>query len=243
MSIKLIICEERQEVAKRAAEIFADAIRKKPDIVLGLATGSTPVGLYEELIRMHKEEGLDFSQVSSFNLDEYLGLSSEHPQSYRYFMDTQLFNHINIDKSNTHVPDGLAKDLEAHCKEYEEAIKKAGGIDIQLLGIGANGHIAFNEPGSGKDSRTRVIDLNERTIKDNSRFFNSMDEVPKKAITMGVATISEAKKIVLLATGENKKEAVAKAFGGAISSKVPASLLQVHPDCTFILDREAASNL
>jgi glucosamine-6-phosphate deaminase len=165
--VKLIICQDKQEVAKEAANIFAKAVREKPDIVLGLATGGTPVGMYKELIRMHREEGLDFGGVTSFNLDEYLGLAGDHPQSYRYFMDTNLFNHININRSNTHVPDGKPQDLGLSCRKYEEAIREAGGIDLQLLGIGGNGHIAFNEPGSGSDSRTRAIDLTEKTIKDN----------------------------------------------------------------------------
>ncbi len=241
--IKFIICEDKEEVAREAAKIFAKAIREKPDIILGLATGSTPIGLYKELICLKKEEGLDFSQVSSFNLDEYLGLSGDHPQSYRYFMNSNLFNHINIKKSNTHVPDGKAKDPKDSCQKYEEAIKQAGGIDLQLLGIGGNGHIAFNEPGSEPDSRTRVVDLTERTIKDNARFFEDESQVPKKAITMGIGTILETKKIVLLAAGSNKKDAVAKSIKGSINSDVPTSFLQNHPDCTFITDREAASSL
>jgi len=241
--VKLIICQDKQGVAKEAANIFAKAIREKPDIVLGLATGGTPVGMYKELIRMNEAEGLDFSKVTSFNLDEYLGLSGDHPQSYRYFMDANLFNHININKSNTHVPDGKAQDLSLGCQKYEEAIKQAGGIDLQLLGIGSNGHIAFNEPGSGADSRTRVIDLTERTIKDNARFFEDESQVPRKAITMGIGSILEAKKIILLATGISKKEAVVKSVKGPLVSDVPASFLQNHPDCVFVIDQEAASGL
>lgn len=241
--IKFIICEDKEEVAKEAAKIFAKAIREKPDIVLGLATGGTPLGLYKELIRMQKDDGLGFSRVGSFNLDEYLGLSGDHPQSYRYFMNTNLFNHIDINKSNTHVPDGKAKDTLDSCRKYEENIKQAGGIDLQLLGIGGNGHIAFNEPGSESDSRTRVVDLTEKTIKDNARFFEDESQVPKKAVTMGIGTILETKKIVLLATGSNKKDAVVKSVKGSVSPDVPASFLQNHPDCTFITDREAASSL
>ena len=230
-------------MAKEGAKIFAKAIREKPDTVLGLATGGTPVGLYKELIRMQKDDGLDFSRVRSFNLDEYLGLSGDHPQSYRYFMNTNLFNHIDINKANTHVPDGKAEDTLDSYRKYEEDIKQAGGIDLQLLGIGGNGHIAFNEPGSRSDSRTRVVDLTEKTIKDNARFFEDESQVPKKAVTMGIGTILETKKIVLLATGSSKIDALVKTVKGSVSSDVPASFLQNHPDCTFITDKEAASSL
>lgn len=241
--IKVIICQDSQEVAKVGAEIFAAAISKKPDIVLGLATGGTPVGMYKELIRMHKEQKLDFNRVKSFNLDEYAGLSGEHDQSYRYFMNHNLFNHININKANTRVPDGKAKDFKASCQQYEEAIKASGGVDLQLLGIGSNGHIAFNEPGSAQDSRTRIVDLKESTIKDNARFFKDESEVPRQAVTMGIGTILEAKRIVLLATGGNKKDALVKSVKGPLSDKVPVSFLQKHPNCTFIVDREAAAGL
>ena len=241
--IKVIVCEDRQEVARVAADIFAQDIRKKPGTVLGLATGGTPVDMYQLLIRMHKEKGLDFSRVASFNLDEYLGLSGDHPQSYCYFMNENLFNHININKLNTRVPDGKAKDLQVSCQKYENDIKTVGGIDLQLLGIGSNGHIAFNEPGSPGNSRTRVVDLTERTIKDNARFFQDESEVPTQAVTMGIGTILEAKKIVLLATGKNKAEAVAKAIKGSVDVKVPASFLQNHPDCTFIIDKDSAAGL
>jgi len=241
--IKVIVCEDRQEIARVAADIFSQDIRKKPGTVLGLATGGTPVDMYQLLIRMHKEKGLDFSRVASFNLDEYLGLSADHPQSYRYFMNENLFNHININKLNTRVPDGKAKDLQVSCQKYENDIKAVGGIDLQLLGIGSNGHIAFNEPGSPGNSRTRVVDLTERTIKDNARFFQDESEVPTQAVTMGIGTILEAKKIVLLATGKNKAEAVARAIKGSVDVKVPASFLQNHPDCTFIIDKDSAAGL
>jgi glucosamine-6-phosphate deaminase len=241
--IKVIFCQDKAEVAQEAAAIFAQQIREKPGTVLGLATGGTPLDLYQQLIRMHKEEGLDFSRASSFNLDEYVGLSGEHPQSYRYFMNENLFNHININKLNTRVPDGQTRDSQVSCQKYEEAIRAAVGIDLQLLGIGSNGHIAFNEPGSPGDSRTRAVGLTERTIKDNARFFQNESEVPKKAITMGIGTILEARKIVLLATGKNKAEAVAQAIKDKVSTQVPASFLQNHPDCTFIVDKEAAAGL
>jgi len=243
MPIKVIITRDYDEMSRLAAKMIADAIKAKPNIVLGLATGGTPEGCYKELVRMHKEEGLDFSQVVTFNLDEYVGLPPDHPQSYHYYMDVHLFNHVNIKRENIHIPDGMAKDLEKHCQEYEEMIKKAGGIDLQLLGIGRNGHIGFNEPGSPFDSRTRVVELTETTRRDNARFFKSIDEVPTHAVTMGLATIMEAKKIILLASGENKADAIAKAVEGPKTTMVPASILQDHPDCTFIIDKEAASKL
>ncbi len=241
--IKLIICKDKSEVAKKSADIFADEIRNNPSMVLGLATGSTPIDMYKELIRLHKKEGLDFSKVVSFNLDEYLGLAPDHNQSYRYFMDNTFFNHINIKKSNTYVLNGLSKNPEEECKKFENAIKKSGGIDLQLLGIGANGHIAFNEPGSSLNSRTRIVDLTQKTINDNSRFFEKKSDVPCQALTMGIASILESKKIVLLATGEGKSTAVKKALNGPVTSKVPASYLQNHIDCTFIIDKAAALKL
>lgn len=239
----LVVCDTPEEAARRVAERIAEAIRSQPDIVLGLATGGTPVGVYRELIRMHREESLDFSQVTSFNLDEYVGLGPEHPQSYRSFMQQQLFDHVNIEPSRTHVPDGLAADVEAHARAYEAEIEAAGGIDLQLLGIGDNGHIAFNEPGSPPDSRTRRVDLTEETIQANSRFFSSIDEVPRHAITMGIGTILEAKRIVLMATGERKAEAVARAVEGPTDPESPASQLQRADDVTFVLDKAAASDL
>jgi len=239
-TIKLIICDDLKNTAKHGAKIFAEAIRKKSDLVLGLATGGTPVELYKELIRMNKEGALSFRQVNSFNLDEYLGLAGDHPQSYRYFMNKNLFDHIDIEKSNTHVPDGTSENPDISCKQYEESIKEANGIDLQLLGIGSNGHIAFNEPGSSLTSRTRVVDLKENTINDNARFFSNKSEVPKKAVTMGIGTILEAKKIVLIATGANKKDAVSKSLNGKPNPNIPASFLQNHPDCTFIIDNEAS---
>jgi len=242
-NIKVIICKDKQEAAQEGAKIFAKEIKTKPGVVLGLATGGTPVDMYKELIRMHKEGGLDFSHALSFNLDEYVGLLGSHPQSYRYFMDDNLFNHINIDKTKTHVPKGISQDIPASCQEYEKSIKEKGGVDLQLLGIGSNGHIAFNEPGSPSDSRTREIDLTEKTIKDNARFFENEAEVPRKAVTMGIATILEAKKIVLLATGNNKAEVVAKAIKSPATIDIPASFLQNHPDCVFVVDEEAANGL
>ena len=241
--MRVIIRKTYEEMSKEAALLIKDRMMKKKDIVLGLATGSTPLGLYKELIRMHKEEGLSFKNVKTFNLDEYYGLEPTHPQSYRYFMDTNLFNHIDIEKSNTYVPDGKAEDVEKYCQWYEEQIKKAGGIDLQVLGIGRDGHIGFNEPGSSFYSRTRLVALDEQTIKDNSRFFKSIDEVPRFAITMGVGTILEAKEIILLANGKNKAKPVAQFIEGPITSLVPATALQLHPKVTVFLDEEAASEL
>jgi len=243
--MRVIITKNYDEMSKEAAKIVVDLIRKKPKCVLGLATGSTPVGLYKELVRMHKEEGLDFSKVVTFNLDEYYGLSPDHPQSYRYFMDVNLFNGINIKKENTHVPNGKVpvEKIEEYCKNYEEMIKKAGGIDLQVLGIGGDGHIGFNEPGSPIFSRTRLVALDEQTIKDNSRFFEKIEDVPRFALTMGVGTILEAKEIIFLASGEKKAEVVAKAIEGPITSQITASALQLHPRVTVILDEAAASKL
>lgn len=243
MPVKVSVAKDYGEMSKRAARLIADSIRDKPNIVLGLASGGTPVGCYRELIRMHREEGLDFSKVTSFNLDEYIGLAPTHPQSYRYFMDENLFRHVNIKMKNTHVPDGLSDDHEKTCNEFEEAIKKAGGIDLQLLGIGSDGHIAFNEPGSPFNSRTTVVSLSERTRKDNARFFKSIDEVPRQAVSMGMETIMEAREIILLASGEGKADAVAKSIEGPVTTEVPASVLQRHPNCTFITDEASASKL
>jgi len=241
--MRVIIRPTYEEMSKEAALLVKDRMMKKRDFVLGLATGSTPLGLYKELIRMHKEEGLSFKNVKTFNLDEYYGLEPTHPQSYRYFMDTNLFNHIDIEKANTHVPDGKAEDVEKFCQWYEEEIKKAGGIDLQVLGIGGDGHIGFNEPGSSFNSRTRLVALDEQTIKDNSRFFEKIEDVPRFAITMGVGTILEAREIILLANGKKKARPVAQFIEGPITSLVTASALQLHPKVTVFLDEEAASEL
>lgn len=241
--MRVIITKDYNEMSRKAAKIIAEQIRRKPNSVLGLATGSTPLGAYKELIRIHKEEDLDFSKIITFNLDEYYGLAPTHPQSYHYFMFENLFNHININPKNVHIPDGLAKDVEAFCEQYEAEIKKVGGIDLQLLGIGRDGHIAFNEPGSPLMGRTRQVALAEETIKDNARFFKSEEEVPRLAITMGCGTIMEAKKLILLANGEGKADAVAATIEGPITSQITASILQMHPNVTIIIDEAAASKL
>lgn len=239
----LRITDSYDEMSKEAATIVADRVRRKPTLVLGLATGSTPLGLYKELIRMHKEEGLSFAKVTTFNLDEYVGLPPTHDQSYYYFMWENLFKHIDIDPRNIHVPDGMASDVEAYCEWYDNEIKKRAGVDLQILGIGANGHIAFNEPGSSLGSRTRIKTLTEQTIRDNARFFKTMDEVPRLAITMGIGTIMEAKELILLAHKANKAEAIAAAAEGPITAMVPASIIQMHRKAYVIVDKEAASKI
>lgn len=241
--MRLIIAKNYEELSKKAAEIIVEVINKKPNAVLGLATGSSPVGLYKEMIKMNKNGEIDFSKVTTVNLDEYLGLSGEHPQSYRYFMNEKLFNYINIDKYNTHVPNGLANDAEEENRRYDEKIKELGGTDIQLLGVGSNGHIAFNEPANELVFGTHLTDLTNETIEANSRFFNSKDEVPTKAFTMGLGGIMKAKKILVIASGENKAEAVKGMLKGNITTLLPASILQLHHDVTVIIDEAAAKLL
>ena len=241
--MEIIITETYDEMSKLAADILERQLLKKPNSVLGLATGSTPVGLYQDLVRRHREEGLDFSKVITFNLDEYLDLSPSHDQSYRYFMDHHLFQHINVDPKNIHVPYGHAEDVEEFCAWYENEMERAGGIDLQVLGIGGDGHIAFNEPGSSLGSRTRLKTLTRQTIEDNARFFDNKDEVPRFAITMGVGTIMEAKSIVLVANGKKKADIVAEAIEGPVTAQVSASVLQMHEEVTVLLDAEAGSKL
>ena len=242
MPIQVKICDTPDDVARAAASEIAALIRQRPDAVLGLATGSTPVRAYAELVRMNRE-GLSFSRLTTFNLDEYWGLDGTHPQSYRYFMNHTFFAGTDIQLWNTHVPNGMAVDAYLECEAFETKIRACGGVDLWLLGIGRNGHIAFNEPGSGSDSRTRLVDLTESTIVANSRFFERIEDVPKQALTAGIATICEAKRILLLATGKDKARAIARAVQDAQHPACPASFLQTHSDCTFILDREAASEI
>ncbi len=241
--MRVIVVKSPEEMGKEAGAIIAGGMSAKPHYVLGLATGSTPIPLYRELIRLHKEEDLDFSTTVSFNLDEYIGLPVTHEQSYRCFMDHELFNHVNIVKANTHVPDGMSDDVDTHCLVYEAMIEDVGGIDCQVLGIGRNGHIGFNEPGSSLASRTRAVDLTDDTIQANARFFATADEVPKRAISMGIGTILEAEKILMLATGGGKANAVAAALEGPVSVKCPASALQLHPDVTYVITEDAAAGL
>jgi len=253
--MNVVIRDTYDEMSKYAAKIIASLVRQKPNCVLGLATGATPIGTYRELVRMHKEEGLDFSEVKTFNLDEYLGIGIdlskpyEQDQSYARFMYEELFKHINIKKENIHIPDGRTKDPVEFCKNYEEEIRKAGGIDLQLLGIGRDGHWAFNEPGSSLGSRTRVEALTKQTLDDNYESFYkkagiSRDQMPHYAITMGIGTILEAKKLLMLANGKKKAAVVAKALEGPVTSQVTASAIQLfRGEAIVVLDKEAASEL
>ena len=232
--MKFLKFKTYDELSTAAANIIASQIILKENSVLGLATGSSPVGTYKKLIEKCEKGELDFSTVTSVNLDEYIGLDGSNDQSYRYFMNTNLFNHVNIDKEKTFVPGGCAEDLAAEGAAYDKLIEDLGGIDLQLLGIGLDGHIGFNEPDSVFTKETHVVDLHESTIKANARFFANEDEVPKKAITMGMGAIMKAKKVLLVANGENKWDILEKAFFGPITPEVPASILQLHPDVTVI---------
>jgi glucosamine-6-phosphate deaminase len=241
--MEVSISKTYEELSREAAQFVADLLNTKPNAVLGLATGSTPLGLYRELVRMHKEEGLDFSQVTTFNLDEYVGLQANHDQSYHYFMHENLFKHINIPKDRIHIPSGTTKNYKAFCQWYEDRIKQCGGIDLQILGIGSDGHIAFNEPGSSLASRTRLKTLAHQTIQDNARFFKKMEDVPIYAITMGVGTILEARRLVVVANGDKKADAVAKMIEGPVTSMITATAVQLHPDVSVFIDEPAASKL
>ena len=241
--MEVIIQPDSRRGAELGASIIENLIRTKPNAVLGLATGSTPVALYCELIRTHREHGLDFSQVTTFNLDEYVGLHPEHPASYHRFMAESFFDHVNVNPHRIHIPDGMTKDIPAYCTAYEAAIAQAGGIDLQLLGIGHDGHIGFNEPSSSLGSRTRIKTLTENTVAANQRFFSSAQKVPLHVITMGVGTIMEARTCMLLAFGEGKAEAVSAMVEGPITAMCPASVLQLHPQAILIVDEAAASLL
>ena len=241
--MRVIIVKDMEELGKVGACIVSSAMKDKNHCVLGLATGTTPITLYQELIRMHKEEGLDFSTTITFNLDEYVGLEPTHEQSYRYFMNSQFFDHVNINKKNTHVPDGMAEDIDQLCEEYEEMMDDVGGVDCQLLGIGSNGHIGFSEPGTSLSSRTHRARLTESTISDNSRLFEKREDVPTEAITMGIGTVLDADGVLLIANGANKADALAAAIEGPITASVPASALQLHPNVTFVVTEDAATKL
>ena len=240
----VILKRDNEEVNEQAAHLIAGAIKKKPALTLGLATGNTMVGLYKHLARLHQAGSLDFSKVTTFNLDEYLGLPAAHPQSFNHFMQTNFFRHVNVPPRNIHIPDGSVRsDYDAYCDSYEQSIRTAGGIDLQLLGIGRNGHIGFNEPTSSLASRTRLKVLSRETLDDNAKFFAPGEDSPRCAITMGIGTILEARKVLLLATGASKAAAVAKSIEGPITCAVSASALQLHPDVTFLLDEPAAAQL
>jgi glucosamine-6-phosphate deaminase len=240
----VILKRGADDVSRQAAKLVASAMRRKPSLVLGLATGSTMVGVYQHLVRLHQESGLDFSQVLTFNLDEYLGLPSTHAQSFHYYMQEHFFAHVNVAPRSIHIPDGTIRgNYDQYCVSYEEAIRAAGGIDIQLLGIGRNGHIGFNEPTSSIASRTRLKVLSQETLDDNSKSFAPGEQSPHCAITMGIGSILDARKILLIATGASKAAAVAKSIEGPITSAVSASALQLHPDVTFVVDDAASSQL
>jgi len=239
-----IYCEKDYDaMSRRAAAIIAAQVVAKPECVLGLATGSTPVGAYKQLVQWHKQGDLSFAGVRSVNLDEYVGLAPDHDQSYRYFMQTNLFDHVDIEADNTHVPSGLAADPAAECLQYEGTVAGLGYADLQLLGLGRNGHIGFNEPCDHFPVQTHLVDLTESTIEANARFFASADDVPRQALTMGIGTIMRARKILVVASGADKADAVQKAFAGPVTPEVPASILQLHPDVTLVADESALSKL
>ena len=241
--MKIIVCENYNEMSREGANIIADLLKSKPDCVLGLATGSTPVGMYKDLIAMYEAGEISFDRVTSYNLDEYYPIEPTHEQSYRYFMNTNLFDHVNINKDKTFVPNGLSKDPEKEGAAYDAAIEAAGGVDLQVLGIGQNGHIGFNEPADHFPKETHCVDLQERTIEANKRFFASIDDVPRQAYTMGIGTIMNARKILIIVSGEDKSEIVRDAFFGPITPQVPASILQLHPDVSLVADEAALSKI
>lgn len=238
--MRIVVAKDYEDMSVRAARIVAGQIYLKPNSVLGLATGSTPLAMYKDLIRVHQEVGLDFSEVISFNLDEYIGLPTIDEQSYYYYMYQNFFNHVNINRKNIYIPDGMARDIELECKQYDIKIQKKGGIDLQILGIGNNGHIGFNEPDIKFEATTHQVKLDDETINANARFFQTIEEVPRLAISMGIKTIMHAKKIILLASGENKAEVIYRALFEGITPEVPASILQLHQDVTVIVEENAA---
>lgn len=239
--MEFIIAKDYEDMSRKAADVIAELVAKKPDCVLGLATGSTPEGLYAELVKDCEAGKISFRDVATYNLDEYRGLEHEHPQSYHYFMNKHLFSKVDIDMDATHVPDGSNPDADAACQEYEDAINACGGVDLQLLGLGHNGHIGFNEPAENFARTTNCVELTESTIKANSRLFDSIDEVPTEAYTMGIGTIMRAKKVLLVASGKDKAEIVKRAFFGEVTPCVPASVLQFHQNVVVIVDEDAAS--
>ena len=241
--MEVVIKTDYDAMSQAAAQVVVDVLNAKPNAVLGMATGSTPLGLYQELVRLYKAAEIDFSRVTTFNLDEYVGLPVTHPQSYHHFMRENFFQHVNIPAHNINIPSGTTSNYQAFCEWYEERIKECGGIDLQILGIGADGHIAFNEPTSSLSSRTRLKTLAKQTIDDNARFFSTPESVPIYAITMGVGTILEARQIILLASGTTKARAIAQTVEGPVTSMVTASALQMHRDVTVFVDAKAAAEL
>lgn len=241
--MRIYQAESYEAMSRRAANIISAQVIYKPDCVLGLATGGTPVGAYRQLSEWFRKGDLSFAETRSVNLDEYVGLSPHHEQSYRYFMQDNLFDHIDIKPENTHVLNGLARDLEGECTRYNHLIQELGGIDLQLLGMGHNGHIAFNEPGDDFGLETHLVHLTDSTIQANARFFSSIDEVPRQALSMGIKNIMQARRILIVVSGEEKAEIVWKAFCGRVTKEVPASILQLHPDVTLVGDRAALHRL
>ncbi|MFW6269737.1 MAG: glucosamine-6-phosphate deaminase [Bacillota bacterium] len=241
--MRIIIEDNYNDMSKQAALLVASQVRLLPDTVLGLATGSTPLGMYKSLVDMYQADEIDFSQVKTFNLDEYFPISPENPQSYHYYMKTNFFNQINIKEKNYHLLDGTAERVKDECQRYDNMINKAGGIDLQVLGIGANGHIGFNEPDDRLNVTTHLVKLKEETIERNSRFFENKEQVPQKALTVGISTILKAKKIILLASGKEKAKAIKNTVNNYVTTRVPSSLLQTHPDITLVIDQQAASLL
>ena len=241
--MKIYSAQDYQSMSRKAANILSAHVILKPDSVLGLATGSTPIGMYKQLIEWYNKGDIDFSQVHTVNLDEYLGLAPTHDQSYRYFMQANLFDHVNVPPENTNVPNGLAPDPEAECARYNQVIADLGGIDVQVLGMGHNGHIGFNEPEEAFELETHVVDLTDNTIDANARFFVSRDEVPRQAITMGIKSIMQARHILVVVSGADKAEIVKRAFFGPVTPKVPASILQMHPHVSLVADEAALSLL
>ncbi len=233
--MRIIVAENYQEFSRWAAHFVAGLVRGKPNCVLGLPTGSTPVGMYSEIVRMH-QQGLDLQDVQTYNLDEYVGLSPAHPESYHYFMRQHLFNHVNVNSEQIHIPNGMAQDLKLECEQYEERIQNAGGMDLMILGLGPNGHIGFNEPDSQLGTKTHVVYLTPETIQANARFFPNVGQVPRQAVTMGVGSIMQAKEILLLVSGEAKRDVLRKALLGEVTTAVPASILQLHPHLVVVTD-------
>lgn len=242
MMMKILTAVDYASMSRKAANIISAQVILKPDSVLGLATGSTPIGIYRQLVTWYDKSDLDFDKVRTVNLDEYSGLSPDHPQSYRTYMDNHLFNHVNIRHENTHLPDGLAEDPQAECRRYDQLISDLGGIDMQLLGIGHNGHIGFNEPDEAFGKMTHLVRLNERTVKANTRFFENSDQVPGFAYTMGIRAIMQARKILLVVNGNDKAEILYQSLTGPVTPSVPASILQLHPDVTVVADESALAS-
>lgn len=241
--MKIYKAKDYKDMSRKAANIISAQVIMKPNCVLGLATGSTPIGTYDQLVEWYSKGDLDFSEVTTVNLDEYKGLPRTNDQSYYYFMHQHLFDRVNIDPERTNVPNGMEPDAEKECGRYEELIRSLGGVDLQLLGLGHNGHIGFNEPGEAFEKETHCVDLTESTIEANKRFFASADDVPKQAYTMGIKTIMQAKKILIVVNGENKADIVERAFFGPITPEVPASILQLHNDVTLVGDEAALAKI